>query len=331
MALHETDELRHAPGSDYHWRESLYFNFNDTKNRIGGWIYLWVLPNQPLPAGMLVSFYHLGWPSLTINEEASASSGHRIGDGERWIYCFQKNVETPVEDDFDDFSLCGLRLRRLEPLQRYALSFEDDAGNGFDFECQFLTSPFDYADGVNPTPPWMAANRYHRAHRIAGDLRIAGRCYRIDCTGDSDHSWGQRDMGVFGDNLFKMWSLQTGDDRLAVSVIQQGVGTGEIALGFVSRDGEMASARTITSSARYDANGVQSGIELQIEDELGRELRATFAGMHSYVGWDTAAHFWGFEGVGDFEVDGYGTVPGLTSYFWPARVTPEALQAGKWR
>lgn len=331
MTLREMDELRHTPGDDYHWRESLYFNFNDTVHRIGGWIYLWLLPNQPLPAGMLVAFYHLGWPSLSINEASAASPGHRITDGERWIYCFQQNIADPVADDFDDFSLCGLRLRRLEPLQRYALSFEDDCANGFDLECRFMTPPFDYADGVNPTPPWMAANRYHRAHAIAGQLRIAGARYPVGCTGDSDHSWGQRDMGVFGDNLFKMWSMQARDGRLAVSVIQQGVGTTEVALGFVSVDGELASARTISSSARYDAKGVQSGIELRVEDDHGRELRAKLAFMHSYVGWGSASQFWGYEGVGDFEVEGYGTVPGLTSYFWPSRVTPDALQAGKWR
>jgi hypothetical protein len=38
--------------------------------------------------------------------------------------------------------------------------------------------------------------------------------------------------------------------------------------------------------------------------------------------------FWGYEGVGFYTVDGFGTLPGLASYFWPRRVTPEALFSG---
>jgi len=49
MVLKAADELRHPAflNDDYHWRESLYFNFNDTANQIGGWLYLWVVHNHP--------------------------------------------------------------------------------------------------------------------------------------------------------------------------------------------------------------------------------------------------------------------------------------------
>jgi hypothetical protein len=279
---------------------------------------------------MLVSFYHGHWPDLAVNERAMAAPGHRLEEEDRWIYCFQRNVDELVADDFDDITLCGLRLRRLEPLGRYRLSFDDGEGNGFDFECRFTTLPFDYADGANPTPPWMAQNRYHRSHAITGELRVAGQTYAIDCLGDSDHSWGLRDMAIFGDNLFKMWSLQTPDGRLTLSVLQQGVGDKEIALGFVSIDGEMASARTVASRAVFDAQGVQARIELDIVDALDRPIHATMDAMHSYVGWGTADHFWGYEGVGDYQVEGHGRVRGLSSYFWPARITPAALHRGEW-
>tara|TARA_R110000782_G_scaffold270464_1_gene371417 strand:+ start:4429 stop:5412 length:984 start_codon:yes stop_codon:yes gene_type:complete len=327
MVLCANDELRHPMGSDLAWRESLYFNFHDTANGIGGWIYLWVVPNQPQPSGMLVSFYHGGWPDLAVNEKAMAAPGHCLRDGDRWIYCFQRNIDQLAGADFDDINLCGLHLRRLEPLKRYALSFQDEHGDGFDLVSDFTTLPFDYADGVNPTPPWMAQNRYHRSHEIRGILTIGGTTYDIDCTGDSDHSWGLRDMAIFGDNLFKMWSLQTPDGKLSLSVLQQGVGDKEVALGFVSIDGVVASARTIESSARFDDNGVQSDIRLHIVDDQDRSITASFDAMHSYVGWGTSSHFWGYEGVGNFQVEGYGSVPGLTSYFWPSRFTPETLAA----
>lgn len=328
--LGSEDELRHPANDDPNWRESLYFNFNDNKNRIGGWIYSWVLPNQPLATGMLVAFYRGDWREPGNIDKASATQGHCLRRGNEWIYAYQHNAPDLINDDFDNFSFAGLQLERTSPLKSYKLTFDDGADSGFDLDAAFLTLPYDYADGVNPTPTWMAANRYHRAHHIKGELRIAGETFAVDCTGDSDHSWGQRDMAAFGSNLFKMWSMQTPDGSLSVSVIAQGIGNDVIALGFVSIRGVMASAKTISSQAVFDDSGLQSKIDLEVTDQLDRTIRARMDTMHSCVGWRTDHGFWGFEGVGDFKVEDWGTVPGLTSYFWPSTITPGDLVAGKW-
>ena len=146
-----------------------------------------------------------------------------------------------------------------------------------------------------------------------------------------DHSWGQRHNIEFAKNLFKMWSFQTSDGSLSISVLKQGVGDKEVALGFVTRDGKVAAAATVETSAHYDANGVQSDVTLVVVDEIGREVRATMSKMHSYLGSGSRQSFWGYEGVGDYVVEGVGVVPGLISYFWPARVTNQDLQAGKYK
>lgn len=331
MALQASDELRHPWNDDPHWRESLYFNFNDSTNRIGGWIYLWVLPNRPKPTGMLVSFYSGGWPGLTVMDEAAAAPQHLLRSGDRWLYCFQHDADTLIDANFDDIEFGGLRLRREKPLERYAIGYDDGVGCVLDLQCRFLTPPYDYADGVFPTPPWMAANRYHRAWRASGTLALGGQRYDIDCTGDSDHSWGQRDMSRFGDNLFKMWSFQTPDGRLSASILRQGVDREEIPLGFVSIDGRMASVSSVEATTSYDRQGVQTTAALEVRDALGRMLAADFVGMHSFLGHDAGGGFWGYEGVGDYEIEGYGRVPGLISYFWPGRVTPAELHAGRWK
>jgi hypothetical protein len=335
MVLKASDELRHPEflNDDYHWRESLYFNFNDPVNKIGAWLYLWVVPNQPKPSGMLVSFYHGAWPDLKINDKASASPGHRIVDGDRWIYCFKKDADHLIDANFDDVELFGMKFKRLEPLKRQHLTFDDGEGNGFDLQASFQMPPYDYADGAHPTPPWMAANRYHRSWSVSGKLRIAGKEYDIATTGDSDHSWGQRHNTEFGKNLFKMWSFQTKDGALSLSVLKQGIDEKDtqIPLGFLTKDGTVSAVTKIDTSASYDAKGVQYGVDLYVEDKLGRSVRAKFAKMHSYLGSGSFETFWGYEGVGDYEVEGVGKVSGLISYFWPTRVTPEALHAGKWK
>ena len=332
MVLKAGDELRHSSivNEDYHWRESLYFNFNDSTNRLGGWLYLWVVPNQPEPSGMLVSFYRGQWPDLTTNETAMASDGHRVVEKDRWIYCYKHDVEYLIDEDFDDVSLCGMRFRRVEPLRRQHLTFEDSEGNGFDLEAEFLMQPYDYADGPHKTPVWMATNRYHRSWHAKGVITIAGQRYQIDCTGDSDHSWGPRNTVEFSKNLFKMWSFQSRKHNLSVSVLKQGVNEHDeqIALGYVTRDGQMAAATRIDTNASYDRYGVQSSIVLEVEDELGRVVSAQMPSMHSYLGHGSLETLWGYEGVGDYIVDGIGKMPGLSSYFWPPRVTPDQLYSG---
>jgi hypothetical protein len=327
--LHEHDELRHPHDDDPVWRESVYFNFDDEQHQLGAWIYLWVVPNEPAPSGMLVSFYRGRWPVLDINDQAMASPGHRIVDGDRWIYCFKRDVDHLMSADFDDAELCGLRIRRTAPLNRYEITFDDGEGTTFDLALRFTTPPHDYATGANPSPSWIATNRYHRSWRGHGTLTVGGETFDLDVSGDSDHSWGKRDRAVFAQHLFKMWSWQTADGEHSVSAVQlEEPATGEQTdLGFVDRDGKMSSIVTISSEAAYDGDGVQRDVRVTIVDELGRETVGELAEMHSHLGSGAPDRFWGWEGVGSFTVDGaHG--PGLVSYFWPPSVSAESLGAG---
>lgn len=327
MTLSASDELRHAPTDDVLWRESVYWNFFDPDRKLGAWIYTWVLPNQN-ETGLIVSFYSGSWADEDIFAQAMAAPGHRLVDGDRWIYAVQQVVATATADDFDDFTVGGLHLRRLDPLGRYQLTWDDGGAGRFEFESRFMTAPYDYADGYNATPPWLGTNRYHRNHWMTGVLEIGGERLAIDCTGDSDHSWGVRDWEAFSQSPFKMWSFQSDDGRLAASVLQQGVGGVDVALGYLSIDGDMASAAQVESRAGFDERGVQRDIELTVTDEKGRVVRARLAAMAANIGWGTRETFWGFEGVGEYQVEGYGRMAGVSSYFWPARVTPAILASG---
>src|ERR1700753_1112779 len=101
MVLKASDELRHTSlvNDDYHWRESLYFNFNDPKSGIGAWLYLLGVANQPQASGTRVSFYHGAWPALSANDDAMASPGHLKVDGERWHYCYKQDADHLITAD----------------------------------------------------------------------------------------------------------------------------------------------------------------------------------------------------------------------------------------
>jgi hypothetical protein len=326
VVLAASDELRHPHDDGFNWRESLYFNFADQAHGLGGWIYLWVVPNKPMKSGMLVSVYHGTVDRRDANDVALKSPGHRYVDGSgNWVYCFKQDVAPLIAANFDDVELCGLRLVRRRPLESYAITFADDVGNRLDLAAQFPMRPYDYADGMHRTPTWVAKNRYHRSWRIAGSLLIGGTHYPISTTGDSDHSWGTRDMEVFSTHTFKMWSFQTPDARRSVSVIEQGAG---LYLGFVDIDGDTQSVKTIEQTARYTPTGVQRDIEVVITDVGGRRVRARLAAMFSVIGHGEPAGLWGFEGVGRYYVDGWGGCTGVASYFWPPTVTADALHRG---
>jgi hypothetical protein len=101
-------------------------------------------------------------------------------------------------------------------------------------------------------------------------------------------------------------------------------------LGFVQIDGRCESVDLISDSVSFGEGAIQREIEFAVTDAAGRTLRATmeqpFAaiclGVHR-PGWG-----WGYESVGAYEVEGYGTCAGNVGYFWPSNVTPEELVAG---
>lgn len=326
MVLSARDELRHAHDDTFFWRESLYFNFSDPTNGLGAWFYLWVVPNKPLKSGMLVSIYKGEHDVLTANERAYESPGHRfVGESSEWVYCFKREVEPLLKSDFDDVELCGLSLRRIEALKSYRIAFEDDCGTRIELDAQFMTPPVDYSEGVHPTPQWVAKNRYHRSWIARGEIQIAGERYPIATTGDSDHSWGTRDTEEYARHEFKMWSFQSPDGQKSVSAIDR---DGTMFHGFINADGRVESIESISRAARHGPSGVQRDIDVTFRDRAGRMVHARMPQMFSVIGNGNPAALWGFEGVGVYEVDGWGPCSGLSSYFWPARVTPEQLCAG---
>jgi hypothetical protein len=324
MVLAASDELRHPHDELFTWRESLYFNFADPRHGLGGWIYLWVVPNKPLKSGMLVSIYKGITDRLSANDLAMKAPGHRfVGDRANWVYCYKQDVAGLISADFDDVELGGLRLVRRGPLQGYDISFSDGAGASLQLSGAFAMPPYDYADGPHPTPPWVATNRYHRSWKLQGQVVIDRQRFDIDTTGDSDHSWGRRDMEEFSKHSFKMWSFQTRDARRSVSVIEQGRG---LYLGFVDIDGDVRGVQSIVHSNRFTATGVQRELDLTITDTAGRTVTAHLPEMFSAIGHGEPEGLWGFEGVGTYEVRDWGPCTGVASFFWPAGTAPAQLQ-----
>jgi hypothetical protein len=327
MVLKAPDELRHEWDNDPLWRESWYYNFSDPQNEIGAWLYLWVVPNQPLKSGMLVCFYHGVATDFDSTEAAWKSPGHLLrGANDSWVYCYKRDVAELMAEDLDDTTLCGLSMKRLEPLKRYRLAFDDGANAHFDFDCQFMTMPWDFADNVHPTPRWLAKNRYHRGWKADGELVIAGQRYKIKTTGDSDHSWGTRDMGIFDQNNLKTYAIQTPDGSLSVKAQMLGDPGRELPRGYIALGEDMAAVKSITERSSYRETGEMYDISLKVEDVNGRVVEAHMDRMFAAVA--GGGPNIGYEGAGQWDVKDWGKCAGLASCWWSNGVTREQLHKG---
>lgn len=327
MVLKASDELRHEWDDDPFWRESWYYNYSDPTNEIGAWLYLWVVPNQPLKSGMLVCFYHGLAAESNSTEAAWEAPGHLLrGPNDSWVYCYRQDVPQLIEQDVDDVELCGLSMKRIEPLERYRLAFDDGKNASFEFDCEFMTRPWDFADNVHPTPRWLAKNRYHRGWKANGELRIGGVTYEVSTTGDSDHSWGTRDSGIFLQNSLKTYALQTPDGGLSVKAQMLGPPGRELPRGYIAVGKDMQAVKSIEENSRYHRNGFMHDISLRVEDVTGRvveahmdELFGAVAGGGSNVG---------YEGAGVWEVADWGSGAGLASCWWANGITRQQLHKG---
>jgi hypothetical protein len=325
------DELRHGSGDDTRWRESLYFCFADAATQLGGWIYVWVHPNRPRRSGVLVCLYHGLHLSPSALADARSAPNHSVWfpDGS-WIYCNYVSVPDLISQDFDEIHGAGLNLRRLGPLRGYQISYDDGTGTRLAIEYQFTSLPWDYREGVNDSPKWLAQNRYHRSGAAQGVVEIDSRRLVLSATGDSDHSWGVRDNVAMGGGDFTYWAFQHPSGDPTCSVILTGAGDDKAVLGFLKLDDLSESMQRIDVVTRFGDEALQRGIAIKLTDRAGRVLRATmdrpYAAVHSGI---TENWCWGYEAVGSYQVDGFGECQGLASYFWSATSSVEDLLAAQ--
>ena len=327
MVLKADDELRHGWDDDPLWRESWYWNFSEPAHGIGGWLYAWVVPNQPLKTGMLVCFYHGIATDFDSTERAWRAPRHLLtGPGDSWVYCYKQDIAPLLTSNLEDAEICGLRMRRREPLRHYELRFDDGDNARFTLDCRFMSDPWDFEDNIHPTPRWLAKNRYHRGWSASGDLVIGGRSYRIATTGDSDHSWGTRDMGVFEQNSLKTYAIQSADGALSVKAQMLGPPGRELPRGYIAHGRDMSAIRLIRESSRYHANGLMHDISLRIEDVSGRVVEAHLDELYAAVA--GGGPNIGYEGAGVWEVAGRGRCAGIASCWWATQITREQLHKG---
>jgi len=166
--LTELDDQLHPPASpDRWWSETCWFSFDQPGPDLSATIYPLFRPN-------------LGVCSLGVwlwDGRAHEPWNVRYGQG----YWHLAMPTTPLTD----LHLEGLRYQRLEPLQRYLVSYHDGDRLSLELECTGLREPHEagIADGVG---------HFDQPCRVQGEIVLGGERIAIDCLGMRDRTWSVR-------------------------------------------------------------------------------------------------------------------------------------------
>lgn len=252
--LKATDDYMHPLGPEQNFNESMYFNFFDRAQAIGGFVRLGNRANE-------------GYAEMTICLY--------LPDG-RVLFQYKR----PKIEHNDAFDAGGARFEVIEPAERLRTVYEGsvveltDPTEMADPSSAFKNNPVKRVrldlvhDAVGPMyghaaegPAAEPEKEFARAHyeqhmHASGTLAIDDQTYTIDGLGLRDHSWGPRYWQAidsyrwltcnFGPDFGFMGSIVWQDSEH--SQVRQG--------GVVVRNGSLASVKQIDINTDYAENGL---------------------------------------------------------------------------
>jgi len=253
--LRPDDELRHPHTDIPEWRESMWWCFDMPELEMGGAIYYAYTPNTPKPSAKLIAYLTRGW-----NREPNTL-----------LYSFEREFPIPA-DEWDDLDVGGIaRFRRVEPLKHWQLSFRDGERLDLELDVDLFAPSWHWIDNLYETPKYLAGDRYHRPYAGVGEMKLDGRIYPLNLTGDSDHSWGPRRWGPLYKS--KYVAGQCGRDW-AVSFIELVAADGSVRPhGFVWDGKRNSPISSVEIAADYDDDGIHRAVLINIVDDEQRLTR----------------------------------------------------------
>lgn len=255
MTGHPDDEFHPPTSDDPFWTETCWFTFTVPERGLSGQVYPFFRPNQGVAAAAVYLW-----------------EGH---GNHAWDCRYGKNLwHLPLPDrPLSDMELAnGLRLRSVDPGQRYEIGYVDPDTGACELALTFtgLTEPHRLGDSHLDQPG-----------RVRGRIHLDGEEIAVDAFGFRDRSWGPRSQIGAGlassDIRHGGYSYATASADDAFHTITMDLGDGCVSIhGYLVRDGRWAAL----ASGRRDvlerdpATGFPRVVQVEGVDELGRQLHA---------------------------------------------------------
>jgi hypothetical protein len=189
----ETDEGRHAPGPEEWWNESWYLDFVDGDGELAGYVRLGLHPNQNV-AWWTAAVVGKTWPCVMSTPYAlplpasDAMSVHADG----------VDIDCIVDEPLQRFT-----VKATAPALVHAT-----ASGVYDpaLPVQSTTVAFDLTWTTAGVPyHYVLSPRYEIPCTVQGTIRVGDETYTVNCKGQRDHSWANRDWWSFEWCWFAGW------------------------------------------------------------------------------------------------------------------------------
>jgi len=265
------DDYTHELGPEPNFNESMYFNFFDPAQSIGGFVRLGNRANEG-QAEMTVCIY--------------------LRDG-RVLFAF-KRAEISNNDAFD---AGGLRFEVIEPSEKLRTVYRggvieldnpkalSDPGRAFkesprrkiaiDLLHQACGPMYGSSRDKKQTGR-TAENQFAKAHyeqhmRVTGTIDLGDEQVEIAGYGLRDHSWGPRYWQAI--ERYEWLTMNFGPDLGAMVSVIQVAGEKERQGGVIIRNGEFSAIEKVTIDAQYEENGLyHRSLVAKVETRDGETL-----------------------------------------------------------
>ena len=285
--LPRADRFADNPSDSPYWNENSWFSVSIPERRIHGLIQYFFRPNMNVLVGGPVFWtperrfqwncLHYNWSHLQAIPEGAGK--------------------------FDLTARNSLRVKVIEPLQRYKIDYEKD---GFVMDLTWeAVGPLHLLETGDPEQAKTAAYHYEHPGRMTGSIRRHGEAWAIDCWSMRDGSSGPYDTEVWPHGGY-FWGI--GESGSFQTLCMGSKAKTRTRGGYLMSDGEMAPLAEGTREVlEYGEHGPVR-VVFEARDTLGREIRAkgvvypglVFTGytdhtvIWSLTEWDVAGEtFWG--------------------------------------
>jgi hypothetical protein len=269
IRLEPRDEFMHENTGEPHFNESMYFNFFDARQRVGGFLRIGNRPNEGHAETTVCLFRPDG--SVAFNFKRAEIAGN------------------------DRFDAGGTRFEVEEPFARLRIAYRGkacllaDPLEMSDPRKAFAENPFaevDLALGIEGVGPMFGGERegagssqelefarghYEQHHRATGRLRIGEQGFAFAGHGLRDHSWGPRSWQ--SPRWYRWLTANFGDDFGFMANQIASRDGGEIRTGFVHRGRERILVRRVEIETDWaEPQHVHRALRVGLELEGGERL-----------------------------------------------------------
>jgi len=270
IRLDPSDEYMHTNTGEPNFNESMYFNFFDERERLGGFLRIGNRPNEGY-AETTVCLYEPGGPVLFNFKRAPLSGNERFLAG---------GIGFEVDAPFEQLRIryAGKACRLVRPLEmsdpRSAFKTNPFVEISVELAIEGVGPMFGgerLSPGASSHEMEFAKGHYEQHHRAVGSVSIEGRNHAFRGLGLRDHSWGPRSWQAPA--WYRWLTANFGDDFGFMGSLVASKDGSETRGGFVHRGRELVLVRGIEIDTEFvGPERVHDRLRVELHCADGRTL-----------------------------------------------------------